>query len=356
MINSNLFFNKNLSKRLKEIDHHTLIFTGATSGFISTIIKIILNKCYELDLDISIIAIIRNQNKANLIFKNFINNQNLIFMKHDVNNKYKYDNFKNIENVYAIINGAAMVSPKNYTRYPYETVLTNIQGQINTLELCKHFAKTQKNSPIFFSISSSSVYGKSRKIEKITENDYGFCNPLSQRSFYAETKRVQETLALAFSLECNIPIKIGRFSNLYGRYMPIYNGQSLSDFVGNAEENIDIIIKSDGLAKREYLHFIDASFAFLYILFFGKNSTPYNIGSNQLISIKQIAEFVLTANKIVNQKLLSIKILNNEISHNNINKLDSCKLDISQLFSIGWIPKIAFLDGLVDYFEWRKNE
>ena len=57
----------------------------------------------------------------------------------------------------------------------------------------------------------------------------------------------------------------------------------------------DIVIAGDGKAVRSYMHAADMVICCLAILVHGRHGTPYNVGSEQPVSIRDLAEMVSAA-------------------------------------------------------------
>lgn len=118
---------------------------------------------------------------------------------------------------------------------------------------------------------------------------------LQEANVYAVCKYVTEMYAAAFGREHDIRIPVARLFTFFGQHMPQHRRQALSSFVQDAREGKDIVIAGDGKAVRSYMHAADMVICCLAILLHGRHGTPYNVGSEQPVSIRALAEMVSTA-------------------------------------------------------------
>ncbi|MDR2034474.1 MAG: NAD-dependent epimerase/dehydratase family protein [Helicobacteraceae bacterium] len=317
-----------------ELDGKTVLITGATSGFLSYIAFALL----ELKT-VNVIAVVRNIEKAHKIYLNYLNNGKLRFFVCDVSQKADFNKLGKID---YIIHGAMLASPINYVNYPMDCVWTAVFGSYRILEFAKEI-----NAKVFLT-SSSSVYGEPKNENPVNEDDYGKCDPTNIRAFYAESKRIQETLFVAGHKQHHLDVFIGRFPNMYGPNTPVGNGQSLGDFIANVLNNEDIIIRSDGLAKREYLYISDAAGALFTILLKGKVCEPYNVAANSLYTMKELAQNIQEAARIIKRYAGKILILNEEDKQGRQRLI---RLNAQRLNAIGWTGKTDLFVGLRRYFE-----
>lgn len=109
----------------------------------------------------------------------------------------------------------------------------NIQGSINLIEACI------KNSVKTF-IFASSIYVYSNK-----------------GSFYRVTKQAVENLLEEYGKSLNLDYRILRYGSLYGPRAQNWNG--LKKYVESILKTGKVALRSQGQAKREYIHVIDAA-------------------------------------------------------------------------------------------------
>jgi len=122
------------------------------------------------------------------------------------------------------------------------------------------------------------------------------------------------------------------------------DGRVYADFVADIVNNLDIIMKSDGSARRAFCYLTDAVQGFLTILLKGENGQAYNLGNPQgEISILELAVKLVD---LFPEK--GLKVLRQPI-HDNPDYIPSqisrnCP-DISKLLALGWQPQTSIEEG-----------
>jgi nucleoside-diphosphate-sugar epimerase len=154
-------------------------------------------------------------------------------------------------------------------------------------------------------------------------------------SFYALAKAQSELLAKFFTCK-GMNIKVLRVAQLLG--LGEYEGSAINTFIKQAYNNITIELTANGI-QREYLYVKDLLIAIDAVLLKPENSGIFNVGSGEIVSLKQIAENVAEAFGRVNFVFESISQTFNEAS-----------LMDSTLFSktFGWTPKYSFKTAMHD--------
>ena len=191
---------------------------------------------------------------------------------------------------------AAAVGVFNIVNNPLASLLTNIRGTENVLEVA-HETKT----PVFLT-SSSEVYGKNIS-DSLRENDDRILgSPVMLRWSYSEAKAIDESLAYAYFVEKQLETRIVRFFNTVGpRQLGAY-GMVVPRFVEAALRNEPITIYGEGNQTRCFAHIYDVVDAVLAIAF-AENTIGkvINIGNDFEISIKDLARKIIDETKSMSQ-------------------------------------------------------
>lgn len=310
----------------------TVLITGASGMLPSYMAYTLLWLSNNEHYNIKIIAQVRNKTKGEIIFKDFLNNKNFKLLVQDVIIPYTIN-----EHIDYIIHAASQASPKYYAKDPVGTLMANVQGTINVLKLAQ---QNKSESVLFF--SSAEVYGNSGSVN-ISETDYGYLDPTSIRSCYAESKRMGEQLCCSWNAQYGTHCKMVRPFHTYGPNMELDDGRVFADFVKNIVNNENIVLKSSGETKRAFCYVVDATIAFFKILLEGKESNAYNMGNPyQEISIKDLSEMLIN---MFPEK--GLKLIFNIDEKNIVQKtaVASVLPNIEKLKEMGWSPQISIQEG-----------
>ena len=213
-----------------------------------------------------------------------------------------------------------------------------VEGTKNVLNFVRDYFPMSK---LLF-VSSGGVYGKMPSNKKsFSETDLLESDILDYSNIYARSKREAEHLCLNYYDEYNLNISIARCFCFSGIHLPLDVHFAIGNFVNDVNKNNNIIIKGDGESVRSYLDQDDLIEWFIEIL---KNDsfkkTIYNIGSEDSISIKDLAKLI----KKLSNKKIEVKILNEK--NNNLRKtvyVPDCK-KIRKKFNL--VQKVSLSESL----------
>jgi len=317
-----------------KIQGKTFLISGAAGMIPTYMVYTILELNKGKSKKSKIYAIVKNKKEAEKKYIKYSNDKCLKIIRQDVNKKFKID-----EKINYIIHAASKASPKYFNEDPTNTILPNIIGTKNLLELgIKH----KIDGFLFF--SSGEIYGD-MKNEKILESSLGKINPLEIRSCYAESKRMGENMCVSWNKQFNVPTKIARIFHTYGPGMKLDDGRVFADFVSNVVKDKNIIMKSNGNAKRPFCYITDTVTALFLILLKGDNANAYNISNPScIISISELAKTLKEL--FPKKKLTIIKKQNNEDKYIKSLIMNQTP-DISKIKKLGYKPKISIRDGFL---------
>ena len=182
---------------------------------------------------------------------------------------------------------AAAVGVKLIVERPIHTIETNIRGTETVL----HAAL--KKEKLVVVASTSEVYGKGLKIPFAEDDDLTLGSTQHSRWAYACSKAMDEWLALAFHNERDLPVIIVRFFNTVGPGQTGRYGMVLPNFARQALKNEPITVFGSGEQSRCFGHVQDAVESLIRLIGTpGAVGQVFNIGSNEEVSILQLAEKV----------------------------------------------------------------
>ena len=280
---------------------------------------------------INIVCLVRNIKKAQSCFGEFFFQPNIQFIEQDVCEKLNYES-----DVDYIVHAASQASPKYFFSDPVGTINANVLGTNNLLRFA--FEKKVK-SFLFFSTGevNGDIFDKKNLV---SENDYDVVDPLIVRNCYSESKRMGENMCVCWYKQYNVPAKIVRPSHTYGPGFNLEDGRVFASFVSSILNNKNIVIKSDGLAKRSFCYVADAVRAYFLVLLNGENGQAYNVSNDYEISIKQLAELLINISENNNIKI-EYDYDKNKISSASLHGL----LDNKKVKELGWSSNIKEKEG-----------
>lgn len=307
----------------------TFLITGATGLIGSVMIKCLQALNQKHDLDIKILAVVRDVAKAKNVFAEEFRAIDLIQMPLSDISSYSIS-----EPVDYIIHLASPTASKYFIEHPVETLSTAIEGTQVVLE----YAQTVDVEGVVFA-SSLEVYGSNDTDEPITEDFQGYLNPTEVRSSYNMGKRAAECLCHAYAKEYGVPVKIARLTQTTGAGIADNDNRVIVQFARLAAEGKDIVLHTTGEAARPYLYTIDAVSALLYIMLKGKAGEAYNVANEDTyISARGMAEYL---RQYVNPSISVRFELNDNMGYAPVTKL--C-LSTEKIASLGWFPKYRLKD------------
>ena len=311
----------------------TILVTGASGMIPSYVVYTLLGLNDTRNLGIKVIALVRNEQKARNIFGEILDREDVSLLVQDVTQPLQLEG-----PVDYIVHGASSAKPREHKATPTNTIKANVIGTFNLIDLA-----VEKKSRGFVLMSSSEVYGMAAEgIESIKEDDYGYLDCLNPRSCYSEGKRAAETICASYSAQYGIRCTIARFAHIYGPGLSLDDGRVQADFAANVVRGEDIVMHSDGSSQRAYTYVSDAVSGMFYALLRG-DSMAYNIAdSNNVITIRQLAEAFIDASPDKQLKLV-IDIPDNQAGM--FNPAGFIGLDDSKIRALGWTPKINITDG-----------
>ena len=158
-------------------------------------------------------------------------------------------------------------------------------------EHCLEFAE-RANCRKFLFTSSGAVYGPQPvDMSHVREESGGWPDPLHPNTPYGEAKRIAEAKCYK-AQAADFETKIARCFAFVGPYMNLNVHFAIGNFLRDQMSGGPIVVRGDGKAVRSYLYASDLAIWLWTILFRGQSGRPYNVGSEEEISIGNLARFI----------------------------------------------------------------
>ncbi len=175
--------------------------------------------------------------------------------------------------------------------------------------------------------------------------------PAAPDSEYGWEKLFSERLYLAYQRNHGIEAHIGRFHNIFGPEGTWRGGKEKSPAalcrkVAEADSGGSIEVWGDGKQTRSFLY-IDECIEGILKLTHSDFSGPVNIGSDEMISINNLAEMVIG----ISGKIISIRNIDGPLGvrgRNSDNRLIKEKLH--------WAPSAPLVDGITKTYAWISKQ
>lgn len=311
----------------------TVIVSGA-SGCLPAYMVEVLAELNRRGASIRIIGLVRNLHKANARLGHLAK-FGVELKSQDITEALPAD----LPRADYIIHAASQASPRFYGTDPVGTLEANTIG---TQHLLRHARASQSRSFLF--LSSGEVYGQPVIESYLSENDYGYLDPMLVRSCYAESKRLGETMCVAWAHQYGVPARVVRPFHTYGPGMALDDGRVFADFVADVVEKRNISIKSDGMAKRPFCYVSDATAGFFTILLKGENAQAYNLANVRAeVSVRDLAQII--ANLFPERGVKVIYDAPPEGSYYLKSPVPRSCPSIEKLSRLGWAPTVGIAEG-----------
>lgn len=202
-----------------------------------------------------------------------------------------------VERCDVVFHLAAAVGVRLIAEDPVHTIETNIGGTEIVLDLANKFGKK------ILIASSSEVYGKSVKVPFREDDDIVLGSTTMPRWAYACSKAIDEFLGLAFYQQYGLGVVIARFFNTIGPRQTGQYGMVVPRFVQMALNDEPVLIYGTGKQTRCFCYVADVVEAVIRLVNCEQAAgRVYNVGSNEEISIEELADKIIDMTGSKSQK------------------------------------------------------
>lgn len=308
------------------LEGKAIFLSGATGMLGSFLVDLVMwrNESVPAEAKCRLIAMGRNAAAAQRRLERWFSAPEFCFVAHDVT--VPFDALPGHADFF--IHAASTSHPIEYATQPVNTVLANVLGTRNILEL----ATKEAGSRVLL-LSSVEVYGENRgDTEAFTEDYCGYLNCNTLRAGYPEAKRVSEALCQAYIAQRGVDAAVIRLPRCYGPTMKPGDSKAIAQFIQKGVNRENIVLKSKGEQVYSFAYVPDAVLGMLWVLARGETGQAYNLGDGRSnIMQKDLAKLIAdyAGTKVVFE-------LPGETERRGYSTATKALMDGSKLQALGW--------------------
>ncbi|KJE96387.1 NAD dependent epimerase/dehydratase [Capsaspora owczarzaki ATCC 30864] len=216
---------------------------------------------------------------------------------------------------------------------------TNVLGTHALIE-CARLAGVKR----FIHVSTDEVYGATA-VGHAHAPEEQLPDPTNP---YACSKAAAELVAKSYMMCFGMPIIITRSNNVYGPGQ--FPEKVVPKFILRLLRGEKCCLHGDGSALRTYLHVDDVCAAFDVVLHRGHGGEIYNFGSDDELSIRDLAKTLVRQIRPDCDCDEWIEQVDDRLVNDRRYSISSAKLA-----ALGWVPRVGFLAGLQSTIDWYRQ-
>lgn len=199
----------------------------------------------------------------------------------------------------------------------------------------------------FLLFSSGAIYSNDSE-DPQSENSHKYSRTNDEFSFYSEAKRASETMTILFSEINKFKFNIARIFAVIGpnMYLKLDSGYIFPHFIRSSYENKPLVIQGNKDSVRSFLDIDDATNFFMKLISSDVSNEILNVGSNEGISLYDLAK-----------KFNSVLKKNNQILFSDAKEKTFLIPDIRKSHQLlNWQPKINLNESIIKIFKFYANK
>ena len=300
-----------------KLKNKTVLISGGTGFIGSLFINVFRYRNEKYNDDIKVISLSRRGGESDHTVK---------YVKCDITGEIDIK-----DKVDYVIHLASNTHPKQYSEDPIGTITTNIYGCHNLLKI------SNEKKARFVLASSVEIYGNGTETP-MDEEYSGYINCNQARAGYNEAKRLSEALLQSYRMQYGTNAVIARFARVFGADKKA-DSKAMSQFMRNAIESEDIVLKSKGNQLYSYVYVADAVSGLIKVMLDGCDGEAYNVSDdNKNITLGGYAEYI--------SSLADRKVVYNLEDNQSVSKATYALLDNRKIKNLGWNPRFDVTEGL----------
>lgn len=266
---------ESLRPHFTSFQRRRFFLTGGTGFFGKWLLHTFLGLRNACGLNLSLTVLSRNPRQFLDAHPEFAGHKGLTFVAGDV----RTFEFNDLPSFDVVLHGATAASAKLEKEDPEEMYSVITDGTRHVLEFTRRCGAER----LLF-ISSGAVYGpQPPHLSHLSETDEG--EPVAA---YGKGKKASEKLCLE-AADQRFECVIARPFAFVGPYLPLDTHFAIGNFIRDVLAGSPIIINGDGRPYRSYQYAADLAKWLWTIQAIGTNGMAYNIGSDEAVSVLDLA-------------------------------------------------------------------
>jgi len=258
-----------------------LFLTGGTGFFGRALLKALADSPLK---DAVIYVLSRNPERFLKQHPSHANRTNLVFLKGDIQEPATLPWHESFSHVLH----AATDSTLGPQLSPLRRFQQIVEGTTHILDLA-----VATGAKRFLLTSSGGIYGpQPADLDAIPEEWTGSPPLAEPATAYSQAKRAAEHLCALYRKSHGLQTVIARCFAFIGPDLPLDVHFAIGNFIGDALNAPAIRVAGDGTPLRTYLEQSDLAHWLLTLLREGKDGETYNVGSDEVVSIGELAHLV----------------------------------------------------------------
>jgi UDP-glucuronate decarboxylase len=259
-----------------------LLLTGGTGFFGRALLRHFIAN--GLLAEASVVVLSRDPSRFLSAYPFFSKHQQISFLQCDIQQPESLPWSQHFTHVLH----AATDSTTGPTLTPLQRYDQIVDGTRNILDLA-----VSTGAYRFLLTSSGGIYGpQPADLDAIPEDWLGSPPLADTKSAYSQAKRAAEHLSILYGQEHSLEVVIARGFAFIGKDLPLDVHFAIGNFIRDAIKESCITVSGDGTPLRTFMAQEDLAQWLLTMLEHGRPGEAYNVGSNEVISISDLAYLV----------------------------------------------------------------
>lgn len=271
---------ENISGDVETLRGARIFVTGGTGYIGRWLLELLCYANRHLSLSLSIIVLSRNPDRFGGQCPHLANDSAISFIKGDVRD------FEGVNGTLThVIHAATDVIATNTAMDTFDVTVAGTRRVLDVARDC--------GASNVLLLSSGAVYGRLvQPVDRIQETQHCMLDVTASSSAYGLGKIATEWLGNAYGHQYGFSCKSARIFAQVGPYLELDAHFAAGNFIRDALSGQKLTIKGDGTSLRSYMYATDLVAWLVAILVRGRARASYNVGSEQAVSIRELAETV----------------------------------------------------------------